>query len=147
VVVSHGLASDTDIHTHRIGRTGRAGQEGLALALVSGEDRRRVIGIEEQLGKAVRWERIDLSRKAARPAVAPMVTLVIDAGRQDKLRPGDVVGALTGEGGLAATAIGKIAAFATRTYVAIERSQAQKAMDRLRTGKVKGRSFRIRKLG
>ncbi|MCM2356434.1 MAG: DbpA RNA binding domain-containing protein, partial [Arenimonas sp.] len=129
------------------GRTGRAGQDGLALALVSGEDRRRVIGIEEQLGKAVRWERIDLSRKAARPAAAPMVTVVIDAGRQDKLRPGDVVGALTGEGGLAATAIGKIAAFATRTYVAIERSQAQKAMDRLRTGKVKGRSFRIRKLG
>ncbi|KFN51638.1 hypothetical protein N790_04235 [Arenimonas malthae CC-JY-1] len=147
VVISHGLASDTDIHTHRIGRTGRAGQDGLALALVSGEDRRRVIGIEEQLGKAVRWERIDLSRKAARPAAAPMVTVVIDAGRQDKLRPGDVVGALTGEGGLAATAIGKIAAFATRTYVAIERSQAQKAMDRLRTGKVKGRSFRIRKLG
>ncbi|WP_374472668.1 ATP-dependent RNA helicase DbpA [Arenimonas sp.] len=147
VVVSHGLASDTDIHTHRIGRTGRAGQDGLALALVSGEDRRRVIGIEEQLGKAVRWERIDLSRKAPRPAAAPMVTLVIDAGRQDKLRPGDVVGALTGEGGLAAAAIGKIAAFPTRTYVAIERSQAQKAMDRLRTGKVKGRSFRIRKLG
>jgi len=147
VVISHGLASDTDIHTHRIGRTGRAGQDGLALALVSGEDRRRVIGIEEQLGKAVRWERIDLSRKAARPTAAPMVTVVIDAGRQDKLRPGDVVGALTGEGGLAATAIGKIAAFATRTYVAIERSQAQKAMDRLRTGKVKGRSFRIRKLG
>ncbi|MBW8310686.1 MAG: ATP-dependent RNA helicase DbpA [Rhizobium sp.] len=147
VVLSHGLASDTDIHTHRIGRTGRAGQDGLALALVSGEDRRRVIGIEEQLGKAVRWERIDLSRRAARPAAAPMVTVVIDAGRQDKLRPGDVVGALTGEGGLAATAIGKIVAFATRTYVAIERSQAQKAMDRLRTGKVKGRSFRIRKLG
>lgn len=147
LVLSHGLASDLDIHTHRIGRTGRAGLAGLALSLVSGEERRRVIPIEESLGKAVRWERIDLSRRPARPAPPAMQTLVIDAGRQDKLRPGDVVGALTGAGGLDATAIGKIAGFPTRTYVAIARSQVQKAMDRLRTGKIKGRNFRIRKLG
>lgn len=147
LVLSHGLASDVDIHTHRIGRTGRAGLAGLALALVSGEERRRVIPIEEALGKAVRWERIDLSRRPARPAPPAMQTLVVDAGRQDKLRPGDVVGALTGAGGLDAAAIGKIAGFPTRTYVAIARSQVQKAMDRLRTGKIKGRNFRIRKLG
>ncbi|HEX5694215.1 MAG TPA: ATP-dependent RNA helicase DbpA [Arenimonas sp.] len=147
LVLSHGLASDVDIHTHRIGRTGRAGLAGLALALVSGDERRRVIPIEEALGKAVRWERIDLSRRASRPPPPAMQTVVIDAGRQDKLRPGDVVGALTGAGGLDAAAIGKIAGFPTRTYVAIARSQVQKAMDRLRTGKIKGRNFRIRKLG
>ena len=147
LVVSHGLASDLDTHTHRIGRTGRAGEKGLALSLVASEDRRRVIGIEEQLGKAVRWERIDLSRKPGRPAPAAMTTLVVDAGRQDKLRPGDVVGALTGEAGLPASAIGKIDGFATRTYVAIERSQASKALERLKAGKIKGRSFRVRKLG
>uniref|UniRef100_UPI0025FD8D5F ATP-dependent RNA helicase DbpA n=1 Tax=Arenimonas sp. TaxID=1872635 RepID=UPI0025FD8D5F len=141
VVLSHGLASDADIHTHRIGRTGRAGQPGLALSLVSNEERRRIIGIEEKMGQAARFERIDLSRRPARPKPPAMQTVVIDAGRQDKLRPGDVVGALTGAGGLDAAAIGKIAGFATRTYVAIERSQVQKAMDRLRTGKVKGRSF------
>ena len=147
VVVSHGLASDADIHTHRIGRTGRAGQPGLALALVAGEERRRIIGIEERMGQAARFERIDLSRKPARPKPPAMQTLVIDAGRTDKLRPGDVVGALTGAGGLDVSAIGKIAGYPTRTYVAIERSQAQKALDRLRTGKVKGRSVRVRKLG
>ena len=76
-----------------------------------------------------------------------MVTLVIDAGRQDKLRPGDIVGALTGEAGLKVDAIGKIDGFATRTYVAIERSQANRALDKLRAGKIKGRNFRIRKLG
>ncbi len=75
-----------------------------------------------------------------------MTTLVVDAGRQDKLRPGDLVGALTGEPGSAA-AIGKIDGFATRTYVAIERSQASKALERLKAGKIKGRSFRVRKLG
>ncbi|MCX7033695.1 MAG: ATP-dependent RNA helicase DbpA [Arenimonas sp.] len=147
LVVSHGLASDLDTHTHRIGRTGRAGEAGLALSLVASEDRRRIIGIEEQLGKAVRWERIDLSRKPGKPAPAAMTTLVVDAGRQDKLRPGDLVGALTGEAGIPATAIGKIDGFATRTYVAIERSQAIKALERLKAGKIKGRSFRVRKLG
>jgi ATP-independent RNA helicase DbpA len=147
LVVSHGLASDLDTHTHRIGRTGRAGEKGLALSLVASEDRRRIIAIEEKLGGAVRWERIDLSRKAGKPAPAAMTTLVVDAGRQDKLRPGDLVGALTGEAGIPASAIGKIDGFATRTYVAIERSQASKALDRLRAGKIKGRSFRVRKLG
>ncbi len=147
LVVSHGLASDVDTHTHRIGRTGRAGGDGLALALVASDERRRVVGIEEALGKAVRWERIDLSRKPGRPLPAAMITLVIDAGRQDKLRPGDVVGALTGDAGLPAAAVGKIDGFATRTYVAIERSQASKALDKLRVGKIKGRNFRVRKLG
>jgi ATP-independent RNA helicase DbpA len=146
LVVSYGLASDVDTHTHRIGRTGRAGEQGLALALVAGDERRRVVGIEEKLGQAVRWERIDLSRKPGRPAPAAMTTLVVDAGRQDKLRPGDLVGALTGDAGIAAGAIGKIDGFPTRTYVAIERSQATKALERLRAGKIKGRNFRVRKL-
>ena len=147
LVVSHGLASDVDTHTHRIGRTGRAGGEGLALSLVASDERRRVIGIEEKLGQAVRWERIDLSRKPGKPAPPAMTTLVVDAGRQDKLRPGDLVGALTGAAGLPAGAIGKIDGFATRTYVAIERSQASKALEKLKAGKIKGRNFRIRKLG
>src|SRR5690606_4671076 len=102
------------------GRTGRAGQPGLALALVSNEERRRIIGIEERMGQAARFERIDLSKKPARPKPPAMQTLVIDAGRTDKLRPGDVVGALTGPGGIEVAAIGKIAGYPTRTYVAIE---------------------------
>ncbi|MBN8261816.1 MAG: DbpA RNA binding domain-containing protein, partial [Xanthomonadales bacterium] len=77
---------------------------------------------------------------------AAMVTLRIDAGRTDKLRPGDIVGALTGEAGLAKDAIGKIDVFATRSYVAIARTQAGQALERLRAGKVKGRRFRIHPL-
>ena len=72
-----------------------------------------------------------------------MVTLRIDAGRTDKLRPGDIVGALTGEAGLHKDAIGKIDVFATRSYVAIARGQADRALQRLREGKIKGRRFRI----
>ena len=75
-----------------------------------------------------------------------MTTLRIDAGKTDKLRPGDVLGALTGEAGLSASAIGKINVFATRTYVAVAREKAGAALARLNAGRIKGRSFRVRKL-
>ncbi|MEO8010387.1 MAG: DbpA RNA binding domain-containing protein, partial [Dokdonella sp.] len=70
--------------------------------------------------------------------------LCIDGGRQDKLRPGDVLGALTGDAGIAATAVGKIGIFATRAYVAVSREFAETALKRLRAGKIKGRTFRVR---
>src|SRR3546814_15502507 len=76
-----------------------------------------------------------------------MATLRIDAGRTDKLRPGDIVGALTGDAGLHKDAIGKIDVYATRSYVAIARKQAEQALARLRAGKIKGRKFRVNALG
>ena len=83
------------------------------------------------------------SSRGAPPEPA-RVTLIIDGGRQDKLRPGDIVGALTGDAGLPVAAVGKIDTFATRTYVAIHRDQARRALEKLRAGKIKGRSFRVR---
>jgi ATP-independent RNA helicase DbpA len=79
--------------------------------------------------------------------LAPFVTIAVDAGRQDKLRPGDLLGALTGDAGLPAAAVGKIDVFPTRTYVAIVREWHDKALRRLRAGKIKGRTFRIRGIG
>ncbi|MCB1610217.1 MAG: DbpA RNA binding domain-containing protein, partial [Xanthomonadales bacterium] len=67
-------------------------------------------------------------------------------GRGDKLRPGDILGALTGEAGLTADAIGKIDVYATRSYVAIDRRHAARALDRLTAGKIKGRNFRVRRI-
>ncbi|TBR06765.1 MAG: ATP-dependent RNA helicase DbpA, partial [Lysobacter sp.] len=69
-----------------------------------------------------------------------------DAGRTDKLRPGDIVGALTGDAGLKVDAIGKIDVFPTRSYVAIQRTQADRALTRLQEGRIKARRFRIRQL-
>ena len=72
-----------------------------------------------------------------------MATLRIDGGRTDKMRPGDILGALTGDAGLPADTIGKIDVFATRSYVAIARQHADMALNRLRAGKIKGRKFRV----
>ncbi|MDO1528561.1 ATP-dependent RNA helicase DbpA [Fulvimonas sp. R45] len=148
LVVSYDTAHDPDTHTHRIGRTGRAGQSGLAITLCTPRERPKAANIEQALGEPLPWRPLKLAPPRGKTLyLAPMKTLVIDAGRQDKLRPGDILGALTGEAGLSAGDIGKIDVFATRAYVAIARPLANKALERLRAGRIKGRNFRVRALG
>ncbi|HUA81038.1 MAG TPA: ATP-dependent RNA helicase DbpA [Dyella sp.] len=147
LVVSYDVAHDPDTHTHRIGRTGRAGQTGLAITLCTPREKPKVENIEQALGMPVPWRPLKLSAPRGKTLhLAPMKTLVIDAGRKDKLRAGDILGALTGDAGLKADDVGKIDVFATRAYVAVSRSLANKALERLRAGKVKGRNLRIRAL-
>ena len=146
-VINYDVPNDADTYVHRIGRTGRAGRRGIALTLCTPRELPRSTALAQQLGITIRWERPTLA--TLRPRSAPpasTVTLRIDAGRTDKLRPGDIVGAITGEAGLNADAIGKIDVFATRSYVAIQRNQADKALARLQAGKIKGRKFRVRKI-
>ncbi len=143
-VVNFELPTDADTYLHRVGRTGRVGRGGLALSLVAPQERSRAALVEERQGTAIRYEHIAaLEGKPRNVAQAAMTTLRIDAGRTAKLRPGDIVGALTGDAGLDKDAIGKIDVFATRSYVAIAREHAKHAVAQLRTGKIKGRKFRV----
>jgi len=147
MVINFDIAADADTHLHRIGRTGRAGRRGTALTLCTPRESGRANLIEDRLGQTLQWGRLPPLDAGAPPLTAPFVTLAIDAGRQDKLRPGDLLGALTGDAGLPGTAVGKIDVFPTRTYVAIAEEWHQKALQRLRAGKIKGRTFRIRRIG
>jgi ATP-independent RNA helicase DbpA len=144
LVVNYELAGDADTHLHRVGRTGRAGRSGLALSLCSSREAGRLRSLADASEEALQWG--TLPTASGRPTPAPFVTLVIDAGRQDKLRPGDLLGALTGSAALPSSAVGKIDVFATRTYVAIARDAVAQARSGLRAGKIKGRNFRVRDL-
>jgi ATP-dependent RNA helicase DbpA len=146
MVVNFDIAADADTHLHRIGRTGRAGRRGVALSLCLPRESSRANRIEDRLGKQLQWAQLP-SPADTTPLFAPFVTIAVDAGRQDKLRPGDLLGALTGDAGLPGTAVGKIDVFPTRTYVAIAREWHDKALRRLRAGKIKGRTFRVREIG
>jgi ATP-independent RNA helicase DbpA len=146
LVINFDIAADADTHLHRIGRTGRAGRRGEALSLCLPRESRRANLIEDRLGEPLRWGKLPSPTDIV-PSPAPFITLAIDAGRQDKLRPGDLLGALTGDAELPAAAVGKIDVFPTRTYVAIAREWHERALRRLRSGKIKGRSFRIRRIG
>jgi ATP-independent RNA helicase DbpA len=144
-VINYELTRDPEIHIHRIGRTGRAGEPGLALSLATAAENRRVTAIEEYLGATI--ERTDLetlSMPSSAPPKAPMVTLCIDGGRKNKVRPGDILGALTGEAGIAGSEVGKINVFDFHTYVAIRRNSARLALSNLSINRIKGRFYKIR---
>ncbi len=145
-VVNHALPSDADAYTHRVGRTARAGRTGLALSLVAPAEMARAQRIRDALGIEPRWAPTGLPPGgAARSAPrAAMATLRIDAGRVDKLRPGDILGALTGAAAVPAEAIGRIDLFPTRAYVAVRRDLAKSAAAALQAGRIKGRSRRVR---
>jgi ATP-dependent RNA helicase DbpA len=147
-VINVDVSKDTEVHIHRIGRTGRGMDAGLALSLCAPNEKKWVKLIEQYQGGPVNWCEL-ASLPAAddgmqQELVAPMVTLCIMGGKKDKLRPGDLLGALTGDAGLAKDQVGKINVFEFMTYVALDRRIADKAFARLSSGNIKGRNFKMR---
>lgn len=153
LVVNVDVSKDPEVHVHRVGRTGRAGATGLAVSLAAPNEKRFVRLIEEQQGFTAEWHALDElgdSDLAADPA--PMLTLCIAGGKKDKLRPGDLLGALTGDAGLVKEQVGKINIFEFASYVALDRRVAYQAFERLNGGNplggdfgtIKGRNFKMR---
>ncbi|MBS4700583.1 ATP-dependent RNA helicase DbpA [compost metagenome] len=146
-VINYELTYDPEVHVHRIGRTGRAGQQGLALSLYQPNEAQRVNLIEEYQQAPMPLGDLDSIGRDIKPIAPQMVTLSIDAGRKTKVRAGDILGALTGEGGIAGADVGKIQISEQYSYVAVKRQVASAALKRLQEGKIKGRTYRARKLG
>ncbi len=149
-VINVDTTPDPEVHVHRIGRTGRAGASGVALTLVSMNEMGAVGKIEQYQNQPSTWYPLDtLSDSSKEPLQPPMVTLQIMGGRKEKIRPGDVLGALTStEGGAAHTRdqIGKIQVTEFCTFVAVKREIASVACAKLNAGKVKGKSVKVRLL-
>ncbi len=145
-VINVDVSKDTEVHIHRIGRTGRGNQDkGLALSLCAPNEKKWVKLIEEYQQRPAQWfDLATLEPVDGGMLIAPMVTLCIMGGKKDKLRPGDLLGALTGEAGLTKEQVGKINVFEFMTYVALDRSVAQKAYAQLNDGNIKGRNFKMR---
>ena len=146
-VVNFELPRNAEVYVHRIGRTGRAGKAGLALSLFADSERYKLQSIGDYLKRELAFEAIEaVTFKGEMMPLPAFVTLCISGGRKEKVRPGDILGALTGEAGIDGTAVGKITVTDYSAYVAIERSQADTALGRLLNGKIKGRKFKVRKL-
>lgn len=106
----------------------------------------RAQAIEDLQKQPLAWYALGQLKASPEPLLPPMSTLCIAGGRKDKVRPGDLLGALTGDAGLPGSAVGKIAIFDFQAFVAIERGLAHQALKRLSEGKIKGRSFKVRLL-
>ena len=146
-VINVDVTPDPEVHIHRIGRTGRGDAEGLALSLASMDEMGYVGKIEQLQNREFAWAPLSsLTPAAGGELQPPMATLQIVGGRKEKIRAGDVLGALTGEAGFAKEQVGKINVNEFSTYVAVSRDIAREAVKRLSAGRVKGKTVKVRLL-
>lgn len=146
-VFNYRIARELEVHVHRVGRTGRAGGSGVACTLVAEQEEYRLARLADFLGETLAPEPLPARAVLERAPFTPaMATLELGAGKKQKVRPGDILGALTGEGGINGDQVGKIKVLATRAYVAVRRDVVAAALDQLANGRIKGRSFRARRI-
>ncbi|MFP6790985.1 MAG: ATP-dependent RNA helicase DbpA [Thalassolituus sp.] len=145
-VINYELPRDAEVYVHRIGRTGRAGKEGLALSLTTNKEGYKRDAIAEQIGQKVNsMNADDLSTVPADIERPEWITLALAAGRRHKMRPGDVLGALTKNGGITGAEVGKIDVLEQVTYVAVKRNACNAALQHLENTPIKGKNVRSRK--
>ena len=143
-VINFDIAHDPDTHVHRIGRTGRAGDQGIAISLFTHKDSQKLIAIEDYQKITVEESDLPDNDCLNNDVYTPkMATLRIDGGKKQKVRPGDILGALTGKNGIAGSEVGKINVFDFCAYVAVNKKVAKSALHKLEKGKLKGRQFRV----
>jgi ATP-independent RNA helicase DbpA len=140
-VVNFDLPREPDGFVHRIGRTARAGRSGLAISLALPSDGRILDDLRQGPLAGVAMTAVP-SAEAQLPPPPAMVTIAIQGGRHDRLRPGDIVGALTTGVGIVATDIGQIAVNDRISFVAVVASVAKRALDGLAAGRIKNKRFR-----
>nr|WP_241967542.1 ATP-dependent RNA helicase DbpA [Vibrio zhugei] len=143
LVINYQLAHDPETHVHRVGRTGRAGADGLAVSLVGPKDDMKLSLIEDKFGPQS-LAKLPTIEEGVVPAKAAMTCIRIEGGKKQKLRPGDILGALTAGNDLSGSDVGKIQVHDIWAHVAVHRSQAKLALRKLNEGKMKGKSFKAR---
>lgn len=146
-IINFHVPRDSEVYIHRIGRTGRAGDTGVACSLYSDKESYKMALLEDYLKREIQSETLPSGKHVSQdPIKASMATLHIAGGKKDKVRAGDILGALTGEQGITGKQVGKINVMHNRAFVAVEAKAAKKALDKLSRGKLKGRSFKVRLL-
>ncbi|WP_294962833.1 ATP-dependent RNA helicase DbpA [Sulfurimonas sp.] len=141
MVINYNIPHGDETYTHRIGRTGRAGKDGLAFTLFSSYEADKAY--EYQNATRLFEDARELKVVNGFEMKPQYVTLVIEGGKKDKVRAGDLLGALTGDAGLKGSSIGKIDIYERQSYVAIERKLIDEAHKKLNNGKIKGRNFSV----
>lgn len=144
-VINFEVPHDAETYVHRIGRTGRAGKSGFAFTLATPTEQYKMQMICQGVNAEIPSVKLDtLAGKKYGVLVAEKVTLGISAGRKNKLRAGDILGALTGEKGIEGKAVGKIDVMDYEAYVSVDRKSVKRAFARLSENKIKGQKFRVR---
>lgn len=213
-VFNYDVPQDEEYYVHRIGRTGRAGKEGMAFSFVVGREIYKLKDIQNYCKTKIRErqipsandvtkikidnvlsemdkiiEEVDLSKlvhsiekkineeeysslelaaaflkvslgdeaEEIEECVAPeekrrghnyhsstdMVRLFINMGKNQNVRPGDIVGAIAGESGVPGKMIGSIDMYDKYTFVDVPREYVSEILEAMKNSKIKGKSFNM----
>ncbi|MCK5294974.1 MAG: ATP-dependent RNA helicase DbpA [Arcobacteraceae bacterium] len=142
LVINYNLPFDNEVYTHRIGRTARAGKSGRAISLVDDGDIERFDELNyENNYKLIQSNNLTLSNNFK--LKSKYKTLFINSGKKNKMRAGDILGALTAGIGLNKNDIGKIDILEFSSYVAIDANIITKAHQELQNSRIKGKYFKV----
>jgi len=140
LVINYDIPHGDEIYTHRIGRTARAGAKGKAITLYTNREKDKLFDVAKNIEKRD-INKISIDRKFIMES--DYSTICIDGGKKNKVRAGDILGALSKNIGISGEQIGKIDIFDFKSFVAIDKRSIRKAFDGLKKGKIKGKKFRV----
>lgn len=148
LVINYELSRNAEVHTHRSGRTGRAGKNGTCLSFFCKKEEYKLKAIEElQKKKLTIGKQDDLKPSSQNLKLLPtMQSLQIKGGRKNKIRATDILGALTADQSVVGSDVGKIDIFDFHTLVAVKREKSEAALLVLNNGTIKGRKLKVKKL-
>lgn len=166
-VINYDMPFEIENYVHRIGRTGRAGNEGIAISMVSHRDMQTLREIEEYINQKIQRkdnpsnEEIQEGKKIFENMIQSkpknktdrsdklnreITKIRINAGKNKKLRPGDIVGAITNIEGISSDDLGIIDIQSTCSYVEIFGKKGDIVYKALQNTKIKGKLITIKKV-
>jgi superfamily II DNA/RNA helicase len=166
-VVNYDVPMENESYVHRIGRTGRAGKEGVAITLSTKRELRFLNEIEEYIQYSIPKKELPTEQEVAqgreefeesiksKPKAKAdkaerlnreITKIRINSGKKNKMRPGDILGAITSIEGITADDIGIIDVQDTCSYVEVFGRAGETVARRLPEIKIKGKLQTVKKV-
>jgi ATP-dependent RNA helicase DeaD len=167
-VVNYDVPNSPDIYVHRIGRTGRAGESGRAITLITPKQRREIDAIERHAKTEIEpWQAGNGKPRERRPKPkpreretrrprhtkphsrdgVPYAKLVVNAGRAAGIEPADVVGAVVENTHLENDDVRNVRVLERFSFVEVPAARAQEVAEKVTGNRVRGEELRLEVTG
>jgi len=158
-VVNYDVPNSPDVYVHRIGRTGRAGESGRAVTIITPKQRRELEAIERHAKTEIeewspngkpREPRRDPERETRRPRHTkphprdgvPYAKLILSAGRREGIEPADVVSVVVDNTHLENDDVRNVKVLERFAFVEVPAERAGQVADAVSGNEVRGTSLR-----